>query len=108
MLSAPLGATGIGGRWQLPAKLVERGESGRELHLELAGVNALGGGHEDAPLQEFELEAQPLVRGAQVIALLREFGHSGPLRGELYLEGGERSLERSDSSVDTQLHCNHL
>ena len=66
-------------RWLVAERARERVELtqlGRELDLQLRGIDALGLGDEDASLEQLELLPQPCVRGAELIALLgQHFRH---------------------------------
>ena len=82
-------------RWLVDERACERVELtqlGRELDLQLRGIDALGLGDEDASLEQLELLPQPCVRGAELIALLGQ-------RRYLRVGNGQLALERGDASV---------
>src|SRR5439155_7385277 len=86
-------------RLQLTGERIERCELGRELKLELPGVDALSLGVKQAPLQQLELELELSKRLVQPIMLGFDVGGSLPLGHQRSAFGGEYSLELENSSA---------
>ena len=78
---------------------IECCEPGRELKLELRGVNALSLGVKQAPLQQLELELELSKRLVQPVMLGLDVGGSLPLGHKRSALGGEYSLELQDPST---------
>jgi hypothetical protein len=86
-------------RLQLTGERVERRELGRELELELPGVDALRLGVKQAPLQQLELELELSKRLVQPVMLGLDIGGSLPLGHKRSALGGEGRLEFDELST---------